>query len=136
MFVLYRGRYPYRSFASLEEVPEGQLVYYFPEEDHPVPVIRAGDRLLYPEPSGVYRYWVKYEEPRDFTVPRARGDALVVFYDPQEPSSSFGLEVWLGETLVAREVLHQGPLALEAFKAVFTGRRSHEYGGSFGVHRG
>lgn len=123
MFVLYHGKHPYRVFLTPEEVPEGHLIYWFPQEDNPVPVIRAGNRFLFPDPTGVLRYWVQYEEPTDFALPQARGDALAVFYDSF--ATTFGLEVWLGDDLVAREIIHQGPMAVEALRAVF-GRKHEE----------
>lgn len=117
MFVRYSGPVPLHRYATLEEAPQGELLYYFPEPDHPVPVLRAGSRLLYPEPDGVYRYWVTYEAPTRFALPEAEGDALVVFYDPL--GKAFGLEVYMGRRLQAREVLHEGEMAKEAFLALF-----------------
>lgn len=122
MFVLYNGSHPQGISTTLEEVPEGEMVYYFPQPDLPVPVIRAGNRLLYPEPDGTYRYWVTYERTTRFALPPAEGDAFVVFYDPLQ--KLFGLEVWQGRELKAREVLHTGPLAKKTFLAIFG--RNHE----------
>ncbi|WP_243028981.1 hypothetical protein [Thermus albus] len=123
MYLIYRGPYPERIFTHLDEVPEGVKVWYAPEEDLLVPVVRIGDRLLYLEPDGVYRYFVPYESPQEFTLPQGVGDALTVFYDPDGPR--FGLELYLGQKLVAQEVLHEGPLALEALRSVF-GKRGEE----------
>ncbi|WP_167481885.1 hypothetical protein [Thermus caldilimi] len=112
---------PQGVYENLGEAPEGVPLFLCPYEDTFVPVARVGNRLLYLEPDGVYRYWVTYEEERDFPLPPARGDALVAFFDPQQ--QAFGLEVWSGKARMAHMVLHQGPLALEAARSVFGGRR-------------
>ena len=123
MYLIYRGPYPERILTKLDEVPEGVKAWYAPSEDLLVPVVRVGERLLYLEPDGVYRYFVAYESPREFTFPKGVGDSLAVFYDPEGPA--FGLELYLGRRLVARETIHEGPLALEALRSVF-GKRGEE----------
>lgn len=122
MKLVFYGNSPYPQgiYEDLSEAPEGVPLFLCPYEDTLVPVTRVGNRLLYLEPDGVYRYWVTYEEKKDFSFPSAQGDALVTFFDPHR--QTFGLEVWSKDTRVACVVIHQGTLAVEAARCVFGGK--------------
>lgn len=120
---IYQGPHPLRVYNSPEEAPEGVLLFLFPEDDYPIPAFRVGKRLFPLEPDGVYRYFVRYEEPTHFKIPDATGNALAVFYEPH-PTPTFGLEAWMDNRLVKREVIHTGPLAIEAVRYVLGGNHA------------